>query len=112
MILLQLSDPVNYPHCYGTLPEMQANTIEDRVYSTTAICTYPQGVNVAGLWDMAGNVWEWTSSKHEDGEGLRVLRGGSWYNDQDYAQCAYRLGSGVGYSNHNIGFRLVSPSVF
>lgn len=34
-----------------------------------------------GVHNLAGNVWEWTSSPHEDGSGRIVLRGGAWYND-------------------------------
>ena len=36
------------------------------------------GANAAGLSDMVGNLWEWTSDCWEGDCGRRVLRGGSW----------------------------------
>jgi len=57
---------------------------------TTAVCTYPQGASPEGLWDGAGNVWEWTASEWEPGSEWRVVRGGSWDYYHRYARCAYR----------------------
>ena len=37
------------------------------------------GSNAAGLSDMVGNLWEWTSDCWEGDCGRRVLRGGSWF---------------------------------
>jgi formylglycine-generating enzyme required for sulfatase activity len=41
-------------------------------------------------------------------QGARVLRGGSWNNNQNNARCAARNTNNPNNSNNNIGFRLAS----
>ena len=41
---------------------------------------------VLGLWDGAGNGWEWTRSPWDETQ--FVLRGGSWADDRRFARCA------------------------
>ena len=72
--------------------------------------------------DMAGNVWEWTSTQFrkynynpDDGreepdagdDVLRVLRGGSWFNDAWFVRSAVRLRNNPGIRNFSVGFRVV-----
>jgi len=89
----------------------RANTNEAGLGGPTPVRMYPLGAGRPhGLMDMAGNVWEWLVSEHKDYKGARVLRGGSWYFNQDYARCAARLWYFPYFSSNLIGFRLASPA--
>jgi formylglycine-generating enzyme required for sulfatase activity len=78
-----------YPWGEGFNPAF-ANTEESKLETTTAVCTYPQGVSPVGAWDMSGNIWEWTSSWWDEREQYRVFRGGAWFWDKESARCASR----------------------
>jgi formylglycine-generating enzyme required for sulfatase activity len=86
---------------------------------TAAVGSYAAGASPYGVLDMAGNVWEWTSSLYRpypydagDGRedpvahGARVNRGGSWYYGAEYARTAYRATADHMYRRiADLGFR-------
>jgi len=69
--------------------------LDQLLFETTPVGSYPAGVSAIGCWDMLGNVWEWTASDFRGypgygtfpykeysevffGDEYKVLRGGSW----------------------------------
>ncbi len=78
--------------------------------------------NPFGLYDVIGNVWEWTCSKYENAfngeeqhyfdENLarehRAIRGGSWHDNAHKVRVSSRAGSRPDYRTYSRGYRLVS----
>lgn len=76
--------------------------------------------NSFGIYDLSGNIWEWVEDCwNQNYEGapsdgtawlsgacdLRVLRGGSWDDDHDFARCADRYWADPNGRNFAFGFR-------
>jgi len=77
----------------------------DGFLRTAPVGSFPLGRSPFGLDDMAGNVWEWTSSPFPGSPGKRVIRGGGWGNNPYCLRTAYRHGNPPGIGLNMVGFR-------
>jgi len=93
--------------------------------STDPVASHPKGVSPYGLFDMAGNQWEWCldwysdeyleSSPYENPQGpetgtKHVLRGGSWDSRPDVLSASCRNWGHRGYREGDFGFRCAMNS--
>jgi formylglycine-generating enzyme required for sulfatase activity len=63
--------------------------------------------NAFGLYDMHGNVWEWTASEYEESNEYKVLRGGSWGGEYNNLRSAFRYKGTAFVPVKMGGFRVV-----
>jgi len=103
------------------IPSRSLANFGENVGATTKVGSYPP--NKYGLYDMAGNVWEWTMdwyhpayykevvSKDPAGPATgvdKVIRGGGWAYPGSDLQCSRRGRKWVRLGGTNVGFRVLS----
>ncbi|MBT7070937.1 MAG: SUMF1/EgtB/PvdO family nonheme iron enzyme [Anaerolineae bacterium] len=84
---------------------MRANFAPDDycVGSTSPVGDYP--ANRYGLYDMAGNVWEWTEDWYANDYDRKVLRGGFWNSEEYSLRVSYRFATTPESRHFSYGFR-------
>jgi formylglycine-generating enzyme required for sulfatase activity len=108
-----------YPWGNQDPTEEWLNSRETGLGTWSAVGSYPDGASPYGAFDLAGNVYEWTSSAYaaypyNPGDGregpdtsTRVMRGGSFANNADNMLCTFRLKLSPDVRYDNYGFRVV-----
>lgn len=78
--------------------------------ATTPVGRYPDGATPEGVYDMAGNVWEWMENWYDERPEYKALRGGSWNYKPELLRCSARNLSDPVFRHYYYGFRVVRPS--
>ncbi|XP_077930661.1 inactive C-alpha-formylglycine-generating enzyme 2 isoform X6 [Halichoerus grypus] len=97
----------------GNFPK--GDKAEDGFHGVSPVNAFPPQNNY-GLYDLLGNVWEWTASPYQaTGQDMRVLRGASWIDTADgsanhRARVTTRMGNTPDSASDNLGFRCASSA--
>jgi formylglycine-generating enzyme required for sulfatase activity/predicted Ser/Thr protein kinase len=102
----------------NTFDQTRLNSKESDISTTQSADNNPDGASWVGALNMAGNVWEWTSSlawpypynqidgrEDANSNGSRQIRGGSWYDTYIAGHTSNRNPFDTNLANVNVGFR-------
>ena len=71
-------------------------------YGTKQVAGYSDKWMVKNIYDLAGNVWEWTSEAFSS---FSIYRGGCIYNDGSGSLVSFRYAEFASFANGVVGFR-------
>ena len=108
-------------HCDDNCDAPQANpSYDDNAAEETEVGSYLNGRSPSGIFDMGGNVWEWTNDwfdenyyagspvKNPQGPAsgtTHTVRGGSWFDTGNFSATAVRFPAPPTETSNSIGFR-------
>jgi formylglycine-generating enzyme required for sulfatase activity/tRNA A-37 threonylcarbamoyl transferase component Bud32 len=103
-------------------PDATLANYGDYLNMPSVVDMHEDGKTPDGIFDLAGNVYEWTSTPYASYEQLQkgdaaklngvrmVVRGGSWHSDASELRCSFRKGLFVESEFSTVGFRCVVPA--
>ncbi|NKB67406.1 MAG: SUMF1/EgtB/PvdO family nonheme iron enzyme [Candidatus Latescibacteria bacterium] len=97
---------------------------QDGYVFTAPIDSFPQGVSPFGVYNMAGNVWEWVADWYDkeyfeaepqhllgpDTGAVRVMRGGAWDTSVNFTRTSRRGQLTPDYWYADVGFRCAADA--
>ncbi len=116
---VRLSAAARGQRCYpwgATMDRRKANLWGSGPGRVVSVYDFAEGVSVGGVYQLIGNVWEWTTgtfrpTDHPQGDlilpgPMKNIRGGAFdtYFDNQ-ATCQFHSGENPLHRRHNIGFR-------
>lgn len=106
-------------------PDSKKANFNEEVKKTSPVGSYEAGKSDYGVYDLSGNVSEWTHDWHlpeyylfspkknpqgfERGQ-YKVIRGGNWRNDAFNVNMTYRNATVPSMKNNSVGFRCVKSA--
>ncbi|GMW00014.1 MAG: hypothetical protein AMXMBFR84_11520 [Candidatus Hydrogenedentota bacterium] len=114
----------NRKYPWGTQePDSHKANYGDFLNMPSIVTMHDEGRTKDGLYDMAGNVYEWTTSlflpydpakreaaQQQGAAPQRVVRGGSWHSPANELRCSFRKGLFEESQLPTVGFRCVVPA--
>jgi formylglycine-generating enzyme required for sulfatase activity len=94
----------------------KVNAKESGFRGTVAVGSFAEGASPYGVFDMAGNVWEWMADWYQPypdstyqseyfGEKFKVTRGGGWFQEANLVTASNRSATDPSAANDDLGFR-------
>jgi len=77
---------------------------------TEPVTAHPRSASPYGVCEMAGNVWEWTTTTMLDAETVNVIKGGCYNDPEELLRSDIRLEAIPKDKFENIGFRCVKSA--
>ncbi|MBT9587472.1 SUMF1/EgtB/PvdO family nonheme iron enzyme [bacterium] len=87
----------------------RVNSAESGRRTLTPVDAFPEGASPYGCLNMAGNVWEWTSTPWEPDSPLMAKKGGCALNFEPHMHCSARFEDPPEMRLRWASFRLISP---